>query len=185
LVRYDTYNVVRALLRRKRVRIPLENGAEVESREGRRSIGAVHLTGYEVFAILCGRQGRGKTLAACYAIAHKGGMYTRAPQWTRLHAIDVDEAIAAPVLVIDQFGREHFGQSEWSLSQFEDVLDTRFQSLSKLTLVVGNLKWEQFAERLQKTTVIDRVFGEGGVFVEFGGESIRPALREKALKGQP
>jgi hypothetical protein len=183
LLKLDTYNLVRSVLTRKRLRQPLENGAEVR-RDGSRLPGEVFLTGTEVLVVLGGNQGRGKTLAVCYAIARQGGVYTRAPQWTRRASVDIEAAIAAPVLVIDQFGREHFGESEWALSQFEDVIDTRFQSPGKWTFLVGNLQWEQFTERLKKTTIVDRLVGDG-VYVEFGGDSLRAGLRAAALKGQP
>lgn len=121
------------------------------------------------------------TLSACYAIARMGGIYTHAPDWTRLKAIDVDAAIAAPVLVIDQFGREHFGDSKWALSQLENVLDKRSQYPTRVTLLVGNLTYETFVERLKDTTIPDRL--SYGVFVEFGGESIRAEMRRAELAG--
>lgn len=177
----DTLRVVRAVLKRRRERVVLENGAEVR-KGGERISGTAYLTGSEVLIALAGNQGRGKTLAACYAIARLGGMYTRAPQWTRRNGIDVDEAIRAPVLVVDQFGREHFGDSDWARSQFEDTVDARYQA-ERLTFLVGNLQYEACCQRLKGTTVVDRVHGDG-VFVELGGESIRADLRTAALETQ-
>lgn len=182
----DSLKVVRSALERKRIRVPLENGVEVRREPGQaptRHKGEVFFVGNEVLVVLTGNQGRGKTLAACYAIARQGGLYTRAPQWTRRDGVDVDQAIAAPVLVIDQFGREHWGQSHWTISQLEDVLDARSQSLTKWTFLVGNLTVEQFLERVKDTTIADRVIGGYGVFVEFGGESVRAGMRSAALKG--
>lgn len=188
LWKLDTLQVVRSLLTRRRVCVDLENGAEVRKNEREptkpeRLAGKAYLVGNEVLAVLAGNQGRGKTLAVCYAIARMGGVYTRAAQWTRRNGIDIDQAIAAPVLAIDQFGREHFGDSRWALSQFEDVIDTRQQSLSKWTFLAGNLTYETFVERLKETTVADRL--GFGVFVEFGGPSVRAGMRAAALKGQP
>jgi hypothetical protein len=175
----DALQVVRTVLARRRARVPLENGAEVRG-GGARAPGEVHLTGTERLVVLAGNQGRGKTLAACYAIGRQGGMYTRAPQWTRRDGVSVEDAVRAPLLVIDQFGREHFGESDWMRSQFEDTVDARYQA-RRLTFLVGNLLWEPFVERLKNMTVVDRVLGEG-VFVEFGGPSLRPDLRAEQLK---
>lgn len=178
----DSLRVVRAVLKRRRERVVVENGAEVR-KGGERVSGSVYLTGSEVIAVFAGNQGRGKTAAACYAIARLGGMYTRAPQWTRRNGVDIDEAIRAPVLVVDQFGREHFGDSDWSRSQFEDAVDARYQA-ERLTFLVGNLQYEGFCQRLKGTTVLDRIHGDG-VFCEFGGESIRADIRTAALQAQP
>jgi hypothetical protein len=180
LLRLDSLQVVRGVLSGTRCRVPLADGYEVDAKTGEHRAGAVHLTSGEVLVGLGGNQGRGKTLAACYAIARLGGVYTRAPQWTRRGAIDIDDVVKAPVLVVDQFGREHFGESEWSLSQFEDAIDARYQA-RRLTFLVGNLTWETFVERLRRTTIADRI-GDDGVFVEFAGESIRPGLRAARLK---
>lgn len=182
LLPLDSLRVVRAVLKRRRERVAVENGVEVR-KDGERIAGAVYLTGSEAIVVLAGNQGRGKTAAACYAIARLGGMYTRAPQWTRRGGVDVDEAIRAPVLVVDQFGREHFGDSDWARSQFEDTVDARYQA-ERLTFLVGNLQYEAFCQRLRGTTVVDRVHGDG-VFVELGGESIRADLRTAALETQP
>lgn len=179
LLPLDSLRLLRAVLKRRGERVALENGAEVRN-GGERIPGAVQLTGTEAIVVLAGNQGRGKTLAACYAIARNGGIYTRAPQWTRREGVDVAEAIRASVLVIDQFGREHFGDSDWFRSQFEDVIDARYQA-QRLTFLVGNLRWEVFRQRLDGMTVLDRVHGEG-VFVELGGESIRSELRAAALE---
>jgi hypothetical protein len=181
LLELDALKVVRAVMRRKGTRVPLQNGAEVFSDGAERS-GSVSLTGSEVLVVLAGNQGRGKTLAATYAIARLGGLYTRAPQWTRPGEIDVPDAIAAPVLVIDQFGREHFGESKWARSQLEDVIDARHQR-RRLTLLVGNITWAAFRERLEDMTVLDRLSGDG-VFVLFGGPSLRPGLRAAALQAE-
>ncbi len=186
LWKLDALQVVRSVLERKRVALALTNGAEVRTNKldpehPERIAKKVYLVGTEVLIVLGGNQGRGKTLAACYAIARNGGIYTRSPQWTRRGEIDVRSAIQAPVLVIDQFGREYFGDSRWALSQLEDVIDARSQSSSKLTFLVGNIRYETFRERLKDTTIADRV--DLGVFVELGGDSVRVDLRAAALAG--
>jgi hypothetical protein len=185
MLKMDSLRAVAALLERKRVCVPLENGAEVRTNDRDEPVripNKLYLVGNEVLIVLGGNRGRGKTLAVSYAIARKGGIYTRAPQWMRRGGIDIAEALAAPVLVIDQFGREHHGESRWAMSEMEDVIDRRSQSLTKWTFLVGNIHYEAFAARLKETTITDRLLGYG-VYVEFGGKSIRSGLRAEALKG--
>jgi hypothetical protein len=179
----DSLRLVRGLLRRKRMRVALENAAEVRLPEGTEHPGEALLTGTEAIVALCGNQGRGKTLAVCYVIARLGGYYTRAADWTLRAGVDIELAVAAPVLVVDQFGREDWGTSDWARSHHENVLDKRYQR-RRLTFVVGNLTWKGFKahmdKHLNKSTITDRLAGDG-LFVEFGGESIRGELRAAAL----
>jgi hypothetical protein len=53
-------------------------------------------------------------------------------------------------------------------------------SRCRLTLLAGNLTFERFKERLQETTIADRLAGDG-VFVAFAGESMRAELRAVTL----
>lgn len=183
----DSLQLVRAVLRRRRQRVAFENAAEVRFPEGLERPGEAFLTGTEAIVAMCGNQGRGKTIAACYAIARLGGYYTRAPDWTRRGAIDLELAAGAPVLVIDQFGREDWGDSDWARSHLENVLDTRFQR-RRVTFIVGNLTWTAFKARMDKqlneSTITDRLGGDG-IFVVFGGPSIRGQLRLAALQEEP
>jgi hypothetical protein len=184
LLELDSLVFVRSALRRKRMRVAFEDAAEVDAAGATRPNEAF-LTGTEAILVLGGNQGRGKTLAACYAIARLGGYYTRAPAWARRDGVDYDLALAAPVLVVDQLGREDWGSNDWARSQFEDVIDARYQR-RRLTVFVGNLLWQEFVhhfdKHLNRSTLRDRVFGDG-VFVIFGGESLRASLRLERLAG--
>jgi len=51
----------------------------------------------------------------------------------------------------------------------------------RMTFLVGNITYETFVERLKETTIPDRL--SYGVFVEFGGESIRAEQRKADLAG--
>lgn len=183
----DSLRLVRALLRRQRMRVAFENAAEVRLPEGTEHSGEAFLTGAEAIIALCGNQGRGKTLAVCYAIARLGGYYTRAADWTLRGVVDLDLAVAAPVLVVDQFGREDWGTSDWARSHHENVLDKRYQR-RRFTFLVGNLTWNAFRahmdKHLNKSTITDRLAGDG-LFVVFGGPSIRGELRAAALEARP
>lgn len=183
LMELDSLVLVRALIRRKRLRVPLENGAEALA-DGARHAGEVFLTGSERILALIGNQGRGKSLAAAYAIARLGGLYTSAPAWTRRGGVDYDVALAVPVLVVDQLCREDWGSSDWMRSQLEDVVDQRYQR-RRLTIFVANVVREaldrHLVEKFNQSTMGDRLRGEA-VVVELGGESIRPLLRAQLLR---
>lgn len=180
----DALVFVKAALQRKRMSVAFQNAAEADAAGALRPQMAL-LTGTEAIIVMGGNQGRGKTLAACYAIAKMGGYYTRTPDWTRrgATAVDYDRALSAPVLVIDQLGREDWGSSDWHRSQFENVIDARYQS-RRLTIIAGNVGWDAFVahfdKHLNQSTLRDRIFGDG-VFVIFGGESLRAGLRADLL----
>ena len=172
----DSLRLVRAVLSRKRVRVHLDNAAEVHP-DGSERTGEALLTGDESLVVLCGNRGRGKTVSACYAIARLGGLFTHAMDWCRPGLVDVERAAAVPVLVVDQYGREH--ESPFARAQLEDVLVKR-HARRRLAFVVGNLSTRQEFDQRCGDVIADRVVGDG-VVVLFGGESLRPELRVAAL----
>ncbi len=134
--------------------------AQCEYREGKNA-----LSGDEVLVVLAGNLGVGKTVAASYAVAHLGGRYTTAYDWTAPRELAPLEE--ARVLVVDQLGREY--ASEYVLTQLERVVHKR-HAARRLTLLVGNLTRKQFS-RYQG--VIEDRLRERGAFLEFGGASLR------------
>ena len=154
----DALRVVRALLKRQRLVVDLAGGISQT------------LDADVVLIVLGGPRGVGKTVAACYALAREGGMYTTAYGFMRAGGIDLDEAKAARVLVVDQLGRENIGASDFGLSQLEEVLDARYAAL-RLTVLACNLERAQFVERYQGI-IEDRLVG-GGAFVPLTGSSLR------------
>jgi hypothetical protein len=175
----DALRVMRGILRARRMAVHVDDAREV--RDGELApAGDVYLTGDERIAVFGGNVGRGKTIAACYAIAYRGGLYTVAGQWSR-PGLDLEAAKVAPVLVIDQLGREYAGErADYMRSQLEEVLDARVAD-RRLTVCAGNFDLTMFIERCQKV-IVDRVAGFG-VFVLFAGDSLRPQLRARALGG--
>lgn len=178
---YDPMRVARARLKRERVSVPLEDGDEMlpsrTVREGR-----VDLIGNERVLVFAGNAGRGKTTAAQYILAREGGLYTREYGYGRRRnegGVDLQEAMGARVLVIDQVSRGVVGNFGEMVAALEEVVDHRVAS-GRLTVIVGNLSFEQFQERYG-TILVDRVFGFG-VFVLFAGESLRTSLRDGAKK---
>lgn len=184
----DALQVVRAFVRRARATVkPIRrvvdgkeiagNLAEVrgDATKVERSAGTVEIYGSERVAFFGGNVGRGKTLAACRAIAHAGGKYLTEYRLARPKGVDLEEvAGVAGVVVIDQVGRAHLGDARYALTQLEELIDHRY-ARNRLTILVGNLTWEEFAKRYQ-SILADRILGQG-VFVEFGGSSLRAHLR--------
>jgi hypothetical protein len=66
---------------------------------------AVQLRGNERVIVLAGPHRIGKTLAACYALAARGGSYTLAYQYTR-PGLDIEQVGRAQTLVLDLMGDE-------------------------------------------------------------------------------
>lgn len=182
----DALRTVRAVLSSVARPVELEASAEV-SAAGAVRRGLAMLTGSEILLCLGGNRGVGKTLAACYAIAREGGLYTTAYLWSRPSGeVDMAAAKRAPVLVIDQLGRENLGASRFTLTRIEEVLDARYAG-RRLSILVGNIGWKEgcdtdtpgFCDRYGEI-VEDRLKGDG-IFVLCGGESLRPQLREDAI----
>jgi hypothetical protein len=189
LLELDSLRLVRGVLpdangRRRRCRVDFKDAGEAMP-DGTYHANHAFLTGSERIVALIGNQGRGKSLATAYAIARIGGYYTTAPQWTRRNGVDYELAQAAAVLVVDQFGREDWGNGDWMRSQFEDVIDHRYQR-RRLTFLVANLDRATLDRHVvadfNASSMGDRLKGEA-VVVEFAGESIRQQLRLKALEG--
>lgn len=171
----DTLRIARAVVQHRRQTIALENGAEVTA-EGQVS-GRALLTGRERIVVLGGNRGRGKTVAAQYLLARVGGLYLTEPAFGRIQkdgGVDIREAKAARVLVIDQLGRASRGGSDFAPAAIEEVVDARCAD-GLLTVLAGNFTADEFKQRYG-AIIMDRIAGFG-VFVLFGGESIRPGLR--------
>ena len=156
----DALTLVRAFLARKPVRTDV-----------------LDFTGLERWIVLAGQPGCGKSLAGVYAIARAGGLMVKAREFERIHA-PVDEAIAAPLLFIDDLGDEHVGEARYSVAQITRVLGERFARCLP-TICTTNLDRrrstpeapEQFAERYG-SRIDDRLRG-AGVFVALTGASLR------------
>lgn len=118
--------------------------------------------------VLGGPNGAGKTVAACWAIGQRGGLYTVANEFRP--GFDIEGAKSAPVLVIDQLGREHRGESDYGKSMFEEVIDHRYAE-KRPTILCANIDKEAFADRYD-LVVEDRLNGDG-IFIELSGASLR------------
>ena len=127
------------------------------------------------FLALAGDRGNGKTVAACYALAKRGGTYLTAYQLSR-PGVDLDAIKAgASVLVVDQLGRENVGASGFFLAQLEELVDA-FYASQRLVILVGNLRRPEFEARYQGI-IADRLRGDGE-FVWVEGASLRlPGIR--------
>lgn len=187
----DTVRVARELLRRRSVVVALENGAEMMT-GGRPRRNEVSLRGDEVLVVFGGNKGRGKSIAAQLMIAQLGGLYTLEDDYgkpTKNGGVDMAEVLKAPgLVVVDQVGGGYKGESMFLRSQVEKLVDQRRAHGGK-TLLVGNVTYQTMLQRYGdkvvdkdrrerwESTLMDRVHGHG-VFIEFGGDSLREHMRE-------
>ena len=138
---------------------------------------AGRLRGDEALLVLGGTRGAGKTIAACYALAHggprgmPGGRYLLADELMATDA-PLKRWAREPILVIDQLGHEYFGKdnADWGQSRFEAVLDRRYANLLP-TILCGNLDRDDFAKRYGPI-IEDRLTGDGA-FLFFKLPSLR------------
>jgi hypothetical protein len=145
--------VVTAYLRRRRLQldVPAARGA---------------LTGSERFLFLAGTMRFGKSTAACLAIAERGGWYIQAPEIRP--GFDERRAIAARVLVVDQWGTEHQGDSDWAIKQLSHVVKSRYE-YKRDTIGCGNVRGLRAQFEQLYGPVVAKVLNEGGAWFEFKG----------------
>lgn len=129
-----------------------------------------------VFLALVGPKGRGKSVAACWAVARRGGLYvesaqnlvtagTFSPVWTEMET--------APLLVVDELGTEY--RNDAFEASLYALLNARYARQRK-TILVTNLDAVQFKARYGAAgmdRLIERIV-KGGMFETVPGESIRP-----------
>jgi hypothetical protein len=140
----------------------------LEPRAALRAVREALTVGDRALVVLAGKCGAGKTVAASWALSRRGGLYTRACEFTRI-GFDMDAMVKANVLVIDQLGTEPMTQSEWALGQFLDVIDARYAAL-RLTVLCANMSRESLEKRY--TQPFARRLRDDGVFVRVGHEVI-------------
>lgn len=85
-------------------------------------------------------------------------------------AAAIDAYARMPVLVLDDLGAEHLGQSGWFLSQLGDLLNER-QANSRRTLITTNLSGDAFKIRYEER-IAERI-RDGGMFTIVKGENLR------------
>lgn len=125
------------------------------------------LRGGERLLLLAGPRRLGKSTAACVPLAERGGAYVLAHDFRP--GFDVDRAVAARVLVIDQWGREEHGQSDWSLQLIEHVVKTRYEQ-KRDTIGCGNFAGLRANFEKFYGDIISSVLNEGGAWIDLKGD---------------
>jgi len=98
----------------------------------------VQLAGTERILVLASDVRRGKSFAAAYAVAREGGLWVGAPELAEVDSPLYDPARNAPLLVIDDVGEEHAGNSGFGPGQIARVLCERYGRLLR-TICTTNL----------------------------------------------
>ena len=117
--------------------------------------------------VLGGSRGVGKTIAACWALAWRAGLYLTAYELApglNMHALK-----SAELLVIDQVGRETRGASDYARLQLEELIDAR-HARREPTILCCNLNERDFRAEYDGA-ITDRL--NAGRFVFVRGASMR------------
>jgi DNA replication protein DnaC len=129
------------------------------------------------FCLLAGSMGRGKSVAAAYAVDRQGGRFTEAAALSRLgnYAADEwDDLRFESFLVIDELGMEPLDAGGWLTSQLYWLLSNRYQD-GRRTLLVTNLDaagfWKRYGEG-ELARLRDRLTSSWQVYT-YDGPSLR------------
>ena len=130
--------------------------------------------GDERLVVLAGPPGVGKTLAACYALARRGGVYVRAYAFASVDGVNLDAVKAQRrVVVIDQLDFDGAGVPPYAAQQLRDVIDARYAEV-RPTILCANMPRPEF-DRIFGATMADRLAG-GGTWIALEGRSQRKEL---------
>lgn len=125
--------------------------------------------------VLAGGKGCGKSTAAVWAIAERGGGHFRYAGELAGLSRDDDErrrVTRAPLLVIDDLGVEYLDDKGWFAAFFDEVIVRRHDNELK-TIITTNLPKAKFTARYRSERVLDRL--ATGMFVEIPEGSMRSA----------
>jgi hypothetical protein len=179
----DRMQAERIARNRKDARIPQIYLESLEHLEETDSVAQVRafLAEPKVFLLMCGDTGVGKSVAACWALEQKGGLFVEAsillcrPSWDDEHW---DPARDARILVIDDLGAEQAGEKNFENTNLLSLMSHRYADLKK-TIITTNMTWERFKLRYASADggrTIDRLRDAGRVF-SVSGRSLRSAQR--------
>lgn len=136
--------------------------------------------GANAFLTLSGPRGRGKTFAAGWCVAERGGRFIEAH--ALVHAGTFDpvwrELMAAPVVALDELGAEHMNDAY--RSSLYGLLNARYANERK-TVLVTNLDANQFRARYCPGAE-DRLHERlrtAGTWVSLPGDSMRTHWSER------
>jgi DNA replication protein DnaC len=126
--------------------------------------------------VLCGSVGRGKTLAAAWALLEHGGRYVGARELERLRMAAFgpelarfEQLLSGRLVVIDDLGRED--SAERMTSALLDAVDARRRAKTR-TIAIANLSRKQLEARYADDRLWSRLH-ECARFVADAGDDLR------------
>ncbi len=131
----------------------------------------------KTFLVLAGGIGTGKTAAASWPLLERHGKLVKAIELTRHGVYDTefwDALRGAGLLVVDDLGTEPRDEKGWAASNFDALLDHRYDWQLK-TILTTNLTADRFKEAYcsgSGTRALDRL-RKAGTFVAIPGDSMR------------
>ncbi len=130
--------------------------------------------------LLAGAVGRGKSIAAAWAVEDQVGRYMEAADIVQANLYDAQawRAFFTPgLLAVDELGMEPLDLGGWGAAKLYDLLNGRMQAAKK-TILVTNLDGRAFFARYPDKRLKDR-FRAHGAFFQAEGESMRGASRRR------
>jgi DNA replication protein DnaC len=110
---------------------------------------------------LCGTVGRGKTMAAAWALVERAGRYVPARELERIFAArygdelkEQEALISTRFVVVDDIGRER--DAEGMTTALLELIDQRRRS-GRRTIAITNLSKQEFLRRYQDARLHDRL----------------------------
>jgi hypothetical protein len=164
----EALRLVRAFISGRPQGVPLDDG------------GSIAFIGNEWVLVLAGLPGNGKSVASAYGVAMSGGLWMHARTLAKPR-VELDDAERAPLLVIDDLGTEHAGESGYGISRAQALLEHRHAERRR-TIITTNLRRRRASEN-DPVAFVDRYGDRVNDRLSEGGKYIvltAPSLRGKA-----
>jgi len=126
--------------------------------------------------VLAGKEGRGKSFAAAWALSRRPGIWVYAPDLARVqqeaNGPTLDARMrTASLLVLEEVGKEH-SPGGYAAARIVELLVYR-EAEKRPTIVTTTLQDAEFVERYGKEQIASRLDGDGLGWVTVTGKDLR------------